>query len=768
MKGSGPGLFVLGALCAGFAACGGGSDSNVSTSPTAQPPAVSGGSPAGGKASSSPTASSPAPSSTPTATGNTPTATTTTPTTTPTTTTGSTPTPPPTMTTGSMTTTPTTPTSTPPPATPPAPAASTGAPPLALALPTAMNIPTTHPRLWWNAERLARAKTWFAAHPFTPKADEPLNQAFHYLLTGNAASARQAISYLMNLSIGTSETSSDSARWYGEIGLLIFDWCHDQLTDAERAALVTRWNGYVNTLDAKVWGGPGMEANNYYWGYLRNAFEWAVASYQENPEAPAILKHALETRWRDSFLPFAAAAGKGGVPQEGSQYGRYILQYPVIPMTTAALLGNDMWNQTAFYKEALFYLIYSSTPAPTATRGMAQSKFEMFPFNDDEFFRQGGTAEDSHYASFLAAAIERWRGSSLAGYAQAWLDLVKPPMDPVDASVFTPATAKPFSGLPLDYFAPGNSYFYTRNRWAPDATLVNLTLGRTTGTGQGGHEHTDWGGFQMWRAGRWLSRESTGYVDPIAGFRGAGTVDCSSEIGHNAAVLFDGAGIKSRAGRKGPPRTLRVESRPDYSFAVVDLSDAYHIVPGERVERDNPLVKSAVREYLFVRPLESLIVLDRLEATNPGTTRTFITHFETSPQIQGASVLDVNGDQAVRVSTLSPAAPAYRVVDEGGPIGQFRLELDGGSGAAQSYFLNVLSARGAQDPEVTAKLVETGDAFEVTLTHPTKGTAKVVLKKGMTSAGGSFGYSAGPVPALAPLTDRVQGTHMSNEGPVWE
>jgi hypothetical protein len=652
------------------------------------------------------------------------------------------------------------------------PAAVPGGTPLVLTAPAAMSIPTTRPRLWWNAERLAQAKRWFAANPFTPRADQPENLALHHVLTGDATSARSAIAWLMNLTVGTGETSSDGARWYGETAILIFDWCHDQMTEAERATIIARWNGYITTLDAKPWGGPGMEANNYYWGYLRNALEWAVASYHENPQAPAILEHALETRWKKSFLPYAAGPGKGGVPQEGSQYGRYILSYATIPMTTAALLGNDMWNQTAFFKEALLYLFYATTPSPTVTRGTSQSRYELFPFNDDEFFRQGGTAEFPHYAAFVAGAIERWRGTGLAGHAQAWLDQVRPAFNKLDAAVFTPTAPRPLSALPLDYYAPGNSYLYTRNRWGADATLVNLTLGRTTGTGQGGHEHTDWGGFQIWRAGRWLSRESTGYVDPIAGFKGGPAIDCSSELGHNAAVLFDGAGIKGRAFRKGPPRTLRLESRPQHSYAVVDLSDAYRVVAGTPPDRDNPFARTAVREYLFVRPLETLVVLDRLEASGEqkpaaAITRTFVTHFETAPQVQGASVLDVNGDQALRLTTLVPAAPVYRVIDEGGPIGQFRLELDGG-GAAQSYFLNVLSARGAQDAEVSARVSETADGFEVTLSHPTKGSGKVLFKKGMASSGGAFGYAASGAPVTAPLIDRVQGIQVGNDGPAWQ
>jgi hypothetical protein len=516
-----------------------------------------------------------------------------------------------------------------------------------------------------------------------------------------------------------------------------------------------------------------MEANNYYWGYLRNALLWAVASYHENAQAPDILRHALETRWRDSFLPYAAGNGRGGVPAEGSQYGRYTMSYATIPMTTAAQLGDDMWNQTAFYKESLFYLLYATTPAATTTRGKDQRRFELFPFNDDEFFRDGGTAESAYYAAFLTSAIDRWRATPLAGWAQTWLDQVRPPMNPVNAAVFTRAEARPLASLPLDYYAPGNSYFYARNRWGADATLVNLQLGRASNTGEGGHEHVDWGAFQIWRGGRWLSRETTGYVDAIASYKAGPPVDCGTAVGHNGGVLFDGIGIKTRAYRKGPPRTLRLESRPQHSYAAVDLSDSYRTTAVAPADRDNPFARRSLREYVFVRALETLVVLDRFESSGERKpaeqiTKTFLTHFETAPKLEGPnSVLDVNGDQALRLTTLVPAAPTYRVVDEGGRVGQFRVEIEQ-TGAAQGYFVNVLQARGALDPDLDARVVETADAFEITLLHPTRGSARVVFAKGMVSRGGAFGFAAAGTPVMAPLTETVQGIRVTDEGPVWE
>jgi hypothetical protein len=629
-----------------------------------------------------------------------------------------------------------------------------------------LSVPQGHPRLWWNAERLARAKAWYAANPFTPRASDPQNLALHYVVSGDTGSARAAINWLMGLTFGVGGIASDPARWHGENAILVFDWCHDQMTPAERATIIERWNGYITALEDKTWGATGMEGNNYYWGYLRNGIEWGIATYHENPMAEAILSRAMNTRWAQSFVPYAATAGAGGATHEGSQYGRYTLSYATIPLTSASLMGFDMWNQTPFFKEAVFPVIYGSTPGKTIRKGTNEARYEVFPSNDDENFRNGGSAESQHYGMFLSTMMDRYPGTPMAAWAKAWMDQVKPPVPEMYAAANASTTAaRPLTELPLDYHAPGFGLFSTRERWAADTTMASMQLGKAVGVG---HEHRDWGTFQLWRNGRWLTRETTGYEDKIVGWRGAST-NTTSPVAHNG-ILFEGMSLNSFQSRKGPPRTVRMESRPAYSLAAVDLTDAYRSTEAGR--RDNAHVGRVVREFLFVRPLETMVVFDRVASTSEAkpandVLKSFLLHFETPPQIEGNRVLAVNGDQALRVTTLLPAAPTYQVVDEGGKIGQHRLEIED-KGTAESYFLNVLQARGAADPDLKVEMTDTGAAFEVLLTHPTRGTAKIVLAKGMSSVGGAFGYDAGGSPVTAPLIDRVQTMTVNENGPVWQ
>jgi hypothetical protein len=127
-------------------------------------------------------------------------------------------------------------------------------------------------------------------------------------------------------------------------------------------------------------------------------------------------------------------------------------------------------------------------------------------------------------------------------YARAWLNQVNPTVPlhikavDVGGSTGDPSTLSP------DYYAPGPGFFYTRNRWGTSATSVMAQLGWPSMTF--GHEHLDAGTFQIWRNGRFLSRETVGYSDSITGWNNGPAVDVHIAAAHNG-VLFQGVGMEN-------------------------------------------------------------------------------------------------------------------------------------------------------------------------------------------------------------------------------
>jgi hypothetical protein len=304
--------------------------------------------------------------------------------------------------------------------------------------------------------------------------------------------------------------------------------------------------------------------------------------------------------------------------------------------------------------------------------------------------------------------------------------------------------------------------------------VLHAQLGRPT---RAGHEHVDWGNFQLWRRGRWLTRETTGYGDDIESWKGGTTPDgpktsSSNAIGHNT-LLFEGMGPRTIGYRKGPPSVVRLQSTPDFVYAAVDLTDSYRCTRDARKERDeNEFAGRVVRELVFLRAMETLVVFDRIEASDErkpaaAVAKTFVLHTEPQPQPVSGGMVAVNGDQALRAWTLLPAAAKPRFVKEGGPIGQYRMEVDT-KGEELSYFLHVLQARGAADPDLSATVQDGPDGATVTLALPGAGKARIVFDKGAESRGGKLGFAKAGEPSLAPLRTDVQRFRVTDRGPAWQ
>lgn len=670
-----------------------------------------------------------------------------------------------------------------------------------------IEIPAGHPRLWFSTPNLLdQAKQKFAAMygadgaNYKPDDEDPQQLAFGYLMTHNKTWGDKAIAWALTIEDSKIDdpdpgaSVSDPYRFFGENVALVYDWCHDDLTDDQKSQLIGRWNEYVTNENLRTFGGLQMQSNNYYWGHLRNSLEWGIVTSGENDAAPGFVAEALDDRWTGSFLPFAAAGGygAGGVPQEGTQYGQYNLGYPVIPFATATALGRDIYKETDFFYGSVLYLAYGSTPAKTQLHG-GDGGYQMYGFDDDERWKDGGTA--SKYGEFLQNVAVHYHDTPIGKLARHLIDQYEPPVADwagVLDQRFDNDDMDP-SFLPLDYYAPGPGYLYARNAWGETATTSFYQLGQPSGVG---HHHQDWGTWQLWRNGRWLSRESTSYDDTVVGWGGDGVASGADTIAHNG-ILFEGIGTNSywfddphMNTTDGPPKVLRLESKDAYTYAAVDLSGSFrahgstHINNDNTLRDDNAHVKTIVREFVFVKELEALVVFDRLESqafdrqdaeSENGVTivphvddasavrKTFIAHFEESPTISGNVASASYGNQTMKVITAYPTSGvSAKVVDEtgsgGSAAGQFRLEVTT-SGSAQSYFVHVMGGVDAGAADLTAQATEDGSSITLTVA---RGGTPVTIKfaKGMASTGGSFNGGG--------FTDRVQGIKVDVNGAHWQ
>ena len=681
-----------------------------------------------------------------------------------------------------------------------------------------LTIPTTHPRLWWNAARLAQAKAWLRANPRAPapsdhdSADYYFDVAWRHAVAGTDCSP--AIHFVMNNGIPSnqyapSSNGSDRARWLGELAFVVYDWCYDKLTAQQRMDFFnniggtgTGWNNYLTSINQQRWGGPEMIQDNYNIGNMRNDIESGIATYGENmPPAAGYLRDGIDVRWRQNFVPSVSTNSAGGVGQEGAEYASELVRDPIIPFFTMSLYGRDIFNETEYFKEQAYWIIYSTTPAPTpnVTAGTAAA-YQLNPFNDDEQFVGGGfIANRNYYQSFMNFASNYWSALNVGKYARQWVNTVAANRATMATPNFILAqdarpAAMPYGSLPLDFYATGIQYLYGRKAWDTTSTYFMWQLGK--GTAGIGHEHTDIGNFNLWRGGRWLTRETTGYDDVIAGYgyQNEAKDGTGGILAHNG-ILFGtylspaledlSQGLLPSRGR-GQTEVLRLESQPGYVYADVDLTPMY-LWSSDYTGYNTGAAVHVERELLFLRDLETTLVFDRMTTGNvtigpdagvsaAKEVNTFVIHFETNPKLEDAAHLTAtNGNQALRLTTLVPSVPVRRVINEQScagcskGIGQYRVELDA-SGAAQRYFLNVLQARDASAHNIVAAVVDSEPAslamgtFTVTL-QPSVGAATIVIfNKGQTSSGGTVNLAGAGAMALR---GGVQPISYTDNGPVW-
>ena len=85
------------------------------------------------------------------------------------------------------------------------------------------------------------------------------------------------------------------------------------------------------------------------------------------------------------------------------------------------IAGFDPYSRTPYYTEAIYALLYGSTPGPSSITGAASNAYAFFPFNDDEHFHDGGAINlRSYLGDFATYFGTRSPAAGNARHARAW------------------------------------------------------------------------------------------------------------------------------------------------------------------------------------------------------------------------------------------------------------------------------------------------------------------------------------------------------------
>jgi len=682
-----------------------------------------------------------------------------------------------------------------------------------------LTIPAGHPRLFWNAPRISTAQAWVASTGYAglitnPRPLDDYDIAFTCLVMNVSAACTQAITDATAFNpTCSSGAGCDAMRASGEQMLLIRDWlapgCGKAscLGSAQVATFDANWSTWQANQDnpTQTWGNVGMPANNYFAGQFRNDFDFGVATNGENAAAATNLSYALSARWPD-LVNFVSPTGTGkngtlgyglNSQEGGGEYGRYSLHYYALAMTSAAVMGRDLWNETTAFQSGVLQTIYNTALTPTTSRGI----WDLFTWADDENWvnangcgyvshnatgntnTTGGCgAESQYYGDFMQAAATEYAATNVGKYARQWLSTVKPAVGPLFRSVDTGGSALAFSNLPLDYYSSGAQYMYAHDAWATTGTTMLWQMGLNQGANPSptsalgtGHYHQDAGTFQASRKGVNIIRETPAYGETVAGYGGAGTVDAATGFAHNIPLLGGQPSINLfGACADGPGVVKRLETEPGYAFAVTDLSLTYQntVCDSGHPERKNPYAVAVVREYYYFRGINVLVILDRLETDAASRSTTFVSHCEKSPKVAGATVACIDGAQEAFYTALAPSSPTINIVAENAnaataPNWQYRIEANNlNPGNALSYNIYTIQLGDAAGfTALTPGLVDSapGTPASGTFTITIDGNDSLVVNKGIASSGGTI-KAAGTATTLSTI---VHTMTITSSGPVW-
>lgn len=277
---------------------------------------------------------------------------------------------------------------------------------------------------------------------------------------------------------------------------------------------MTRWNSYMAGSEiADDFANHGAEANNYWWGRTRNTLMWASPA-SARTRVPRSTSITRSTPVSATGLPPGTRTSAGGVFPEGADYGVVSLSYPLIPFASAADYGYDAYAQTPYFREAIYAMLYGTTPGPSTISGSFSGGALVFPFNDDENFHNGGVINTREYLGDFA----RYMGARLpsggnARHARAWLTQTSAGRRWLLDALGGSGNVSDYNELPLDYYAPGAGVLDSRSSHDGNAMQVHLQLNTP---GHIEHRHYDGGSFQIWRRGSLAQSRERRLFRPVA------------------------------------------------------------------------------------------------------------------------------------------------------------------------------------------------------------------------------------------------------------
>ena len=399
-------------------------------------------------------------------------------------------------------------------------------------------FPEEHPRIYLDDSNRARLTAALdgsaaAAVRFRDMVDAQLAGTDHYAfrasdaallhaLTGEERYATYAIERVdafvasEEAMIGAGSRATVAGDSYLEVGdrigdlAMVYDWCFEQLTAAQRA----RWIAYANQAvwnvwhhDEASWGGVEYPwtgwsvenpSNNYYYSFLEATMLLGLATRGENDQADAWLEMFRSTKIQGELVPVFDRDLAGGGSREGTGYGTAMRRLFWLYDLWRGSTGEDLSRLNGHTYASLAYLMHSTVPtldrlAPIGDHAR-DSTAALFDYHRAYALGLMRLFPGDRLAAVGASYVRQSSVPRMGQFFMYWYDFVHD-----DAAV----AAEPLAALHTTYHAPGAGHVYARSSWERDATWVGFVAGPYTES----HAHRDQGSFLIYD-GEWLAYDA--------------------------------------------------------------------------------------------------------------------------------------------------------------------------------------------------------------------------------------------------------------------
>ncbi len=519
-------------------------------------------------------------------------------------------------------------------------------------------------------------------------------QALDYLVDGDRTQARRAIvSMLDSLKRTSFGTRQDLSRASGVMlmtGAMVYDWCYDQMTDAEKQAYIKEFIRIAGTMECHYppKNTEPIAGHSSEWMILRDMLSAGIAIYDEYPD---MYNYVVTMMFRD-YIAARNFIYSGHNYHQGTGYVSVRFVNDLI-----SLFILDKMGAGAVYDPAQQFVLYDFIyrrrpdgqvlPAGDVNPGNRKTpnSYAMPAMFAASYYNDGYIANEY----FRRPSVE----PHLLMMELLWRDFDLEPKSPDDL----PLTR--YSGTPF-------GWMIARTGWDKDCVIAEMKVNENF---VGNHQHLDAGSFQIYYKGP-LAIDSGAYQGSSGGYN---SPHCKNyfkrTVAHNSLLIYDpqekfacwnyGGGDKTEfaandGGQRMPGdrwdtcRSFKSLLSDDYTVGNVlahsfgpDLDvPEYSYLKGDITSAYSDKVKDVRRSFVFLNLKDStvpasLVIYDHVVSSDPGFRKFWLLHSIEEPSVDGTEFTvsrTMDGDSGMLKNTvLLPEKDNVSITAVGGPGKEF-------------------------------------------------------------------------------------------------